>query len=141
MGGVNGDTEEINKREEEKKLNIATLRKKIAKLEALANSVEKETQAVGPDQMQTARRSVEMANKAWQEKIIVRNGVACRLKVCIARKNSLQREIGQLKDKERVALGEVQLATKQAEESQLFEQFHQVRWCLLNCIPNIFKRG
>ena len=103
--------------------------------------MEKETQAVGPDQMQTARRSVEMANKAWQEKKIVMNGVACSLRGCIAGKESLQREIGQLKDKERVALGEVQLATKQAEESQLFEQFHQVRWCLLNCIPNIFKRG
>ena len=67
--GVDDEAEEIDRREEEKKVNIATSRQKIAQLEAESSSMESDMEAVGPEQMQLAKRQVEVANRAVQEKV------------------------------------------------------------------------
>ena len=98
MRGVDDENDELNRREEEKKSNIATSKQRIAQLEAEANSMEEEMQAVGPEQMQMAKRSVDMANRAVQEKMRDRDGVRNSLRGCSASKEGLQREIAQLQN-------------------------------------------
>ena len=98
MRGVDDEAEEIDRREEEKKLNIATSRQKIAQLEAESNSMEEDMEAVGPEQMQLAKREAEVGKRAVQEKMRDRDGVQYSLRGCTVGKEGLQREIGQLRN-------------------------------------------
>ena len=96
--GVGDEAEEIDRREEEKKLSIATSRQKIAQLEAESNSMEADMEAIGLEQMQLAKREVEVANRAVQEKMRDRDGVQYSLRGCTASKEGLQRDMGQLRN-------------------------------------------
>ena len=98
MRGVDDEAEEIDRREEEKKLNIASSRQKIAQLEVEYNSMEADMEAVGPEQIQLAKREVEVVNRAVQEKMRDRDTIQYSLRGCTASKEGLQREIGQLRN-------------------------------------------
>merc|ERR1719489_160629 len=54
--GVDDEAEELDRQEEEKKSNIVTSKQKIAQLEAECQSMETDMDAVGPEQMQMAKR-------------------------------------------------------------------------------------
>ena len=96
--GVDDEAEELDRREEEKKSNIATSKQKIAQLEAESKSMEADMEAVGPEQMQMAKRAVEVTNRAVQEKMRDRDGMQYSLRGCTVTKEGLQREIGQLRN-------------------------------------------
>ena len=72
--GVDDEAEEIDRREEEKKVHIDNSRRRIAELEAECESLAQDMETVGPEQMSMVKRRVDEAQRAVQEKMRDRDG-------------------------------------------------------------------
>ena len=65
--GVDDEAEEIDRREEEKKVHIDNSRRRIAELEAECESLAQDMETVGPEQMLLVKRRMEEMSVKYEK--------------------------------------------------------------------------
>lgn len=123
--GVDDEAEEIDRREEEKKVHIDNSRRRIAELEAECESLAQDMETVGPEQMLLVKRRMEETQRAVQEKMRDRDGIQYSLRGCSVIKGGLETDLAQLKNVKQQKLQVLRKMNEDAFKACMWLQDHK----------------